>query len=263
MQCLTRSLCGAVVAIAAGSVFAVEADRQNAPQIDVKAQFIELDTTTARRIAAASKNEDSSPLEAALAKDVVSTTLSAEQRDRLLAALNKERGVDLLSAPKIVTRARQPAMIEIMRKFPHATKWEREAGGTHWKATATETRNCGVTLRVEPDVDDTGRIMLKVAPEVVEFLGFRDLDSGRSYPAMARAAQPFAQIPAAEANPRRRLRAVFSTRKTEAGGILEPGEALLLANLPETENTKPFISPAKSRRLLVLVSAEAHRIEQR
>jgi len=45
-----------------------------------------------------------------------------------------------------------------------------------------EARNTGVTLEAEPTVGPDGTIILKLIPQVVEFLGFVDIDSREAFP---------------------------------------------------------------------------------
>src|SRR5206468_10969905 len=108
----------------------------------------------------------------------------------VIRALNQKKGIDLLSAPRVTTKSRQRAVIEVVRGFRYATQYTPPqvpsitggGGGTGTVSisvvtpttpTACETRNTGVTLEVEPVVGgDAMTIDLNLVPQVVEFEGF-------------------------------------------------------------------------------------------
>jgi hypothetical protein len=48
---------------------------------------------------------------------------------------------------------------------------------------------------------------------------------------------------------------VFSSRKVETKATVRPGEALLLGELPESEEVYSLKTPASSRRMIVVISA--------
>ncbi len=110
-------------------------------------------------------------------------------------ALNQQKGVDLLSAPRVTTKSGQKATIEIIREFIYPTQFQPPqipqtvgaTGGTGTGSTGStasipvtpttptsfEKRNTGVTLEVEPVIGpDNFTIDLNLEPQVVEFDGF-------------------------------------------------------------------------------------------
>ena len=117
-------------------------------------------------------------------------------------ALNQQKGVDLLSAPRVTTKSGQKATIEIIREFIYPTQFQppqipqnfNAGGGTNVSATGLltgggsssssfpvtpttptnfEKRNTGVTLEVEPVIGpDNYTIDLNLQPQVVDFDGF-------------------------------------------------------------------------------------------
>lgn len=105
-----------------------------------------------------------------------------------LNALDNTKGVDLLSAPKVTTRSRVPAKIEVVRQLRYPTSFERPVlanqpfavnnGDLEVNLALPPTplefvsRNVGVTLRVVPVVYADGRIDLELEPEVTDFEGF-------------------------------------------------------------------------------------------
>lgn len=123
----------------------------------------------------------------------------------VMRALSQKKGVDLLTAPSIVTRSGQRAKIEIIREFPYPTDFDPPqipqnfgssnlsggfAGGlglgetvsnsaissfpvTPTTPTTFTVRNTGVSMEVDPVIGEDGyTIDLNLAPEVVEFEGF-------------------------------------------------------------------------------------------
>ncbi len=117
----------------------------------------------------------------------------------LVRALNQQKGVDLLSAPRVTAKSGQKATIEIIREFIYPTQFQppqipQTIGGsvggalltgglsgggapsfpvTPTTPTAFEKRNTGVTLEVDPVIGpDNFTIDLTLQPQVVDFDGF-------------------------------------------------------------------------------------------
>ena len=125
------------------------------------------------------------------------------QFQMVIRALSQQKGVDLMSAPKVTTKSGNSASIKIIRQFPYPTEFdppevpESTGGGvggvgggnnngnagpsiislnsmiTPSTPVAFENRDLGVLLEVEPQVGaDNYTIDLSLTPEVVEFDGF-------------------------------------------------------------------------------------------
>ncbi len=101
----------------------------------------------------------------------------------VIRALNQQKGVDLVSAPKVTTKSGQRATIQIIREFRYPTEYDlpqvtQTPGSIYTPATPTtptsfETKPVGITLEVEPTVGPDGyTIDLILSPRVVEFDGF-------------------------------------------------------------------------------------------
>lgn len=116
----------------------------------------------------------------------------------VIRALSQQKGIDLMSAPKVTTKSGRKAVVRVAREFPYPTEFNPPevpsvtttsgttgavafptgaliSGGVTTPSTPTqfETRNIGVTLEVEPIIGpDNYTIDLNLAPEVVEFDGF-------------------------------------------------------------------------------------------
>lgn len=102
----------------------------------------------------------------------------------VLRAINQQKGVDLVSAPKVTVTSGRKALINITRKFPYPRDYSppqvpqaQGAGGFQPASPATptsfETRNVGVQLEVEPTIGPDGyTIDLSLSPQITEFQGF-------------------------------------------------------------------------------------------
>jgi general secretion pathway protein D len=121
------------------------------------------------------------------------------QFQMVIRALSQQKGIDLMSAPKVTTKSGIKATIKVIREFPYPSEFTPPtlpppptlgqaiapgAGATggiislsQTVAPATpssfEKRDIGVSLEVEPQVGaDNYTIDLSLSPEVVEFDGF-------------------------------------------------------------------------------------------
>ncbi len=183
----------------------------------------------------------------------------AGEEAAILAALQKKKGADLLSAPRVTTRSGQRAVIEIIREMRYATAWKEDAEKKGaWLPTEFETRNVGVTLEAEPVLHPDGTIDLTLTPQVVAYLGTVDVETGKPVgPAGAQtgieASRVAAIVPFPEAAGRK-LRPVFSSRKTTTSVSVASGTTLVLAGLSETEATVPFTPKSPGRRLIVFIT---------
>ncbi|MEI7963050.1 MAG: type II and III secretion system protein, partial [Verrucomicrobiota bacterium] len=100
-----------------------------------------------------------------------------------LRAINQQKGIDLVSAPKVTVTSGRKATINITRKFPYPRDYspptvpQSQGAGVNPATPATpssfETRNVGVQLEVEPTVGPDGyTIELSLSPQITEFQGF-------------------------------------------------------------------------------------------
>lgn len=101
----------------------------------------------------------------------------------VIRALNQQKGIDLVSAPKVTTKSGQRATIQIVREFRYPTEYDlpqvsASTGSTFQPVVPTtptsfDTKPVGITLEVEPTVGPDGyTIDLTLSPRVVEFDGF-------------------------------------------------------------------------------------------
>ena len=101
----------------------------------------------------------------------------------VLRAINQQKGVDLVSAPKVTVTSGRKATINITRQFPYPKEYsppqvpQSQGSGINPATPATptsfETRKVGVQLEVEPTVGPDGyTIELSLSPQITEFQGF-------------------------------------------------------------------------------------------
>ncbi len=102
----------------------------------------------------------------------------------VLRAVNQQKGVDLVSAPKVTVTSGRKATINITRKFPYPKEYSpptvpqtQGGGGINPATPATpssfETRPVGVLLEAQPTVGPDGyTIDLELSPQITEFQGF-------------------------------------------------------------------------------------------
>ena len=122
----------------------------------------------------------------------VAGVLTDPQFALVIRAMSQRKGVDLMSAPSVTTKAGQRATIEVIREFIYPTEFDppqiptnvgATTGGTGGGSsaipvtpttpTAFEMKPVGVRMEVDPTVGADGyTIDLNLAPEVTEFDGF-------------------------------------------------------------------------------------------
>ena len=101
----------------------------------------------------------------------------------ILRAVNQQKGVDLVSAPKVTVTSGKAALINITRQFPYPSTYsppqipQTQGGGlspaTPATPTAFLTRKVGVQLEVTPTLAaDNYSIDLSLSPQITEFEGF-------------------------------------------------------------------------------------------
>ena len=196
------------------------------PQVTIEAKFIETsgDVELGGLGDAGSSSHDSA---------AASTVYSAADLQKLMVHLNGEKGVDLLSAPRVTTQSGQRAKIEVIRKFWFATAFEptHMSGGRSVPATPTNfaNRNVGVTLDVTPFVASDNTIDLELAPSVVDFVGFINYGAGK--PGREQDSDALDDVmrshPLSETD-QMLNQPVFDTRRITSMGNIHSGQTLML-----------------------------------
>ncbi|MEM7010344.1 MAG: hypothetical protein AAF585_02570 [Verrucomicrobiota bacterium] len=123
--------------------------------------------------------ETSKPIE-----NLDSSLMTDPQFQVFIRGVNQQSGVDLVSAPSVMTRPFQDAKIEVIREFIYPTEYEAPAIGeqmengippiTPLNPTAFSTRAIGATLAVEPFLLEDGSLQLHLRPEVSGITGMLD-----------------------------------------------------------------------------------------
>jgi general secretion pathway protein D len=143
------------------------------------------------------------------------------QFQMVIRALSQQKGVDLMSAPKVVTKSGNKATIKIIREFPFPIDFNppevpdtnnnlsvsnNQSGIVSTSSLVTpatpaawDKKDLGVTLEVEPQVgSDNYTIDLSLKPEIIDFDGFINYGSPIQAPrtlSAAQAAQEFITNP--------------------------------------------------------------------
>lgn len=167
-------------------------------------------------------------------------------------ALSQSKGVDLMTAPSVVTRSGQRAKIEVIREFIYPTEFDPpeipESFGTTTgiatsqdnlgtvssfpvtptTPTAFEMRSVGVTMEVDPVIGNDGfTIDLNLAPEVVEFEGFINYGS----PIRSSGVDGAGNAVQIELTENRIEQPIFATRKVTTAVTIWDGQTVAIGGL--------------------------------
>ena len=168
----------------------------------------------------------------------------------VIRALSQRKGVDLMSAPSVTTKAGQRATVEVTREFIYPTEFDPPqiptnvgsssgtllGGGstppvpvTPTTPTAFTMRQVGVRMEVDPTVGADGyTIDLNLAPEVTEFDGF--VNYGSPIYSVNTGAGAILD-PRVELTPNVINQPIFSTRKVQTAVTVWDGQTVALGGL--------------------------------
>ena len=178
---------------------------------------------------------------------------SSGQVQMIMRGLSQKKGADIMTAPSVVALPGQSATIEIIREFIYPTEYEppelpNQVGGnvgggggnvvgggggagfpvTPATPSAFDTKNTGVTLEVEAQIDANDSIIeLRFTPTIVEFEGFVNYGSPITAPATDALGNPV-QIVITE---NRIEMPVFSVRKVKTGLTIYDGYTVAVGGL--------------------------------
>ena len=178
---------------------------------------------------------------------------SSGQVQMIMRGLAQKKGADIMTAPSVVALPGQSATIEIIREFIYPTEYEPPelpnqvggnvgggvvgvgggGGGSGFPVTpatpsAFDTKNTGVTLEVEAQIDSNDSIIeLRFTPTIVEFEGFVNYGSPITAPATDALGNPV-QIVITE---NRIEMPVFSVRKVKTGLTIYDGYTVAVGGL--------------------------------
>ena len=164
----------------------------------------------------------------------------------VMRALSQQKGIDLVSAPKVTTKSGMNAKIEIVREFRYPTNFDppqlsKSQGSTYSPVvpntpSSWDVKNTGITLEVVPTVGpDLYTIDLQLVPRVIEFDGFVNYGSPifatveyinpLDIAGIARPSFTF------EATPNTINQPVFSTREVETTVSVYDGETVVMGGM--------------------------------
>ena len=104
----------------------------------------------------------------------------------------QQRGVDVMSVPKVMCKPGQRATVEITREFIYPTAYETDATSGEEVPAGFDTVPVGVKIAVKARATrDPGVIALDVEPSVTEFLRFVEDEAGHSTPEFRTLSRPF------------------------------------------------------------------------
>lgn len=175
------------------------------------------------------------------------------QIQMIMRGLSQRKGADIMTAPSVVALPGQAATIEIIREFIYPTEYEppqlpNQVGGgigggqgglvgggggagfpvTPATPSAFDTKNTGVTLEVEANIDANDSIIeLRFKPTIVEFEGFINYGSPITAPATDALGNPV-QIVITE---NRIEMPVFSIRSVSTGLTIYDGYTVAVGGL--------------------------------
>ena len=213
------------------------------PQIEINAVFVEAEP-------AALSVDGKTPL------NIEKATYSDPQFQIVMRVLHEKKGVDVLSAPRLTTRANQRSVIEIIREFRYAMSWEKDAAAGGWKPAKFEIKNVGVTVDVTADLKADGSIALHAVPSLVEFMGFVNLDNQKS---VAASRTPPGEMKVPDIGPLEprgnRIKPVFSEKTIDETITLKSGETVALSGFKEMNDLRPFKEAAPKGNLIIFITA--------
>ncbi len=164
----------------------------------------------------------------------------------ILRAVNQQKGIDLVSAPKVTVASGRKAVINITRKFPFPREYsppqipQNQGGGlspaTPATPTSFDTRNVGVQLEVTPQVAADGySIDLDLSPQITEFEGFVNYGTPIQQVAPVRIQTGVGSISIAtktvQLTPNTINEPVFSVRQVDTQVTLSDGQTVVLGGL--------------------------------
>jgi len=242
-------------------------DRVNIPGIPANpAQAVSGIVTAGNRSGAAAidrnsidailNNPQRTAQQANVAPGILSLTglFSSGQVQMIMRGLSQKKGADIMTAPSVVALPGQSATIEIIREFIYPTEYEppelpNQVGGnigggiggglvgggggggfpvTPATPSAFDTKNTGVTLEVEAQIDANDSIIeLRFTPTIVEFEGFVNYGSPITAPATDALGSPV-QIVITE---NRIEMPVFSVRSVKTGLTIYDGYTVAVGGL--------------------------------
>ncbi|MCB9799401.1 MAG: secretin and TonB N-terminal domain-containing protein [Candidatus Omnitrophica bacterium] len=98
-------------------------------------------------------------------------TIDFSQFSAVFNMLKNRRSTKIISNPRIVVMNHQSAQIQVGEEVGIPTLERNESTGS-FEVTGFEQRNTGIVLQVTPHIVEKKEVLLRVRPEVSQFLGF-------------------------------------------------------------------------------------------
>lgn len=174
----------------------------------------------------------------------ISSVMGKFDANLVIRAINRKSGTDLMSAPKVTVISGKRAEIVVAQEFPYPEDYDRPEvevgrGGSDISGSAGNpavaitsgtpqnfvTRNVGVTLGVQPRVEQGNRIAMVLNPEITEFEGFVEY-GGRNIALLGNT-----QLIA----PTGYFKPIFSVRKIDTEVTIWDGATLVMGGLMREE----------------------------
>jgi len=162
----------------------------------------------------------------------------------VLRAVNQQKGIDVVSAPKVTVTSGRMATISVVRKFPYPSDYsppqvpQTQGSGaqpaTPATPTAFATTNVGVQLQVQPTVGPDGyTIELSLSPQIVEFQGFVNYGTPifQDAPYRTGAGVLTSRTTPVELTPNTIEQPIFSVRQVDTKVTLYDGQTVVLGGL--------------------------------
>lgn len=199
----------------------------------------------------------------------------------VLHALDQQKGVDLLSAPRVTTRSGEVARMELIREFRYPTQFDppqvpqtTSSGGANQSfipippttPSGFETKNLGVELEVEPTVGPDGyTIELNLSPRITEFDGFINYGSPINTEVMYTSPTNFFNTVSATVQISENVinQPIFSVREARTQVTVYDGETVVLGGLmrediQKVEDKTPILGDIPLVGRLFRSSADQH-----
>jgi len=160
----------------------------------------------------------------------------------ILRAVNQQKGIDIVSAPKVTVKNGEDASINIVRRFPYPRDYsppqvpQTQGSGAQPATPATptsfETRDVGVQLQVRPTITDN-LITLQLSPRITEFQGFVNYGTPifQDAPYRTGAGVLTSRTTPVELTPNTIEQPIFSVRQVDTQVTVYDGQTVVLGGL--------------------------------
>jgi hypothetical protein len=188
---------------------------------------------------------------------VVTNVIGVQRHEQFVQALQDSNAARLIGAPRINARSKQKASVAVTREFRYPTDWTAPTEpNKNWTPKAFATRNLGISIEAEAQVNEDNTIKVELAARAVALLGFIDRATKKPLldwkPGPAGSALGWAgEEPVGL---RELALPVFEVQQAAASVKIHSGQTVLLILSP-AEETAPFTSAYAGKTLIALITA--------